>query len=241
MQGLARVGRWLVVGAVLAGSQLLSPSAEAARFANSHRHSQLNLPASMRAETVSFGSFGHRGTKRAFAKGTKVRYGSSNVLQCVPFARAASGIAIRGNAATWWNAAAGVYDRGNAPEAGSVLNFRSNERMRLGHVAVVTAIDDARHIEIEHANWGGPGAISRNIPVEDVSANNDWTAVRVGLGHTGEYGSVYPTYGFIYDRPDSGLRLAAQPYAEVAQAPDGPVHLDGRVAGVLDLSPVHGR
>ncbi len=241
MQGLARIGSWLVVGAVLAGSQWLTPTAEAAKFANRHRPSQLIVPAGMRAETVSFAPLGHRGTKRVVAKGAKVRYG---VLQCVPFARAASGIAIRGNAANWWSAAAGVYDRGNAPEAGSVLNFRSNERMRLGHVAVVTAIDDARHIEIEHANWGGPGAISRNIPVEDVSANNDWTAVRVGLGHTGEYGSVYSTYGFIYDRPDSGgTRMASsvQPYAEVAQAPDGPVRAAGRVAGVLDLSPVQGR
>ena len=241
MQGLARIGSWMVVGAVFAGSQLLSPTAEAARLVNHHRPSQLILPVSMRADAGGFGWVGHRGTKRAFAKGAKVRYGSYGVLQCVPFARAASGIAIRGNAANWWSAAAGVYDRGSSPEAGSVLNFRSNERMRLGHVAVVTAIDDTRHIEIEHANWRGPGAISRDIPVEDVSANNDWTAVRVGLGHTGEYGSVYPTYGFIYDRPDSGMRVAAQPYAEVAQAPESPGPVNGRVAGVLDLSPVHGR
>ena len=195
MQGLARIATWMAVGAVVAGSQLLSPTAEAARFSNHHRPSQLIVAVSMRAEAVGVGAFGHRGTKHAFAKGTKVRYGSYGVLQCV----------------------------------------------RLGHVAVVTAIDDPRHIEIEHANWGGPGAISRNIPVEDVSANNDWTAVRVGLGHTGEYGGVYPTYGFIYDRPDGGMRVAAQPYAEVAQAPDNPVRVNGRVAGVLDLSPIHGR
>ena len=45
------------------------------------------------------------------------------------------------------------------------------------------------------------GGVARSIPVVDVSEANDWTAVRVGLGRSGEFGSVYPTYGFIYDRP----------------------------------------
>jgi hypothetical protein len=43
-----------------------------------------------------------------------------------------------------------------------------------------------------------------------VSANNDWTAVRVGLGRSGQFGSIYPTYGFIYDRPDNGTAVAAR-------------------------------
>ncbi len=146
-----------------------------------------------------------------FGKTSKAQY-SSGGLQCVPFARAASGIELKGNAANWWDAAEGIYDRGARPESGSVLNFRAIGRMHLGHVAVVTAVLDSRQIEIEHANWAGSGAakggISHNIPVIDVSAENDWSAVRVGLGHTGEYGSVYPTYGFIYDRPDRGTMEA---------------------------------
>jgi len=146
-----------------------------------------------------------------FGKTAKAQY-SFGGLQCVPFARAASGIELKGNAANWWDAAEGVYDRGARPESGSVLNFRAIGRMHLGHVAVVTAVLDSRQIEIEHANWAGPGAakggISHNIPVIDVSAENDWSAVRVGLGRTGEYGSVYPTYGFIYDRPDRGTMEA---------------------------------
>ena len=32
--------------------------------------------------------------------------------------------------------------------------------------------------------------------------------MRVALGHTDQYGSVYPTYGFIYDRPDHGVMVA---------------------------------
>ena len=133
-------------------------------------------------------------------------------ISCVPFARSDSGIAVAGNAWQWWDNAAGVYARGAVPEAGSVLTFRANGRMRLGHVAVVSRVINPREIEIDHANWWGPGmhgGVARNIPVVDVSEANDWTAVRVGLGQSGEFGSVYPTYGFIYDRPDSGVMVAA--------------------------------
>jgi hypothetical protein len=36
--------------------------------------------------------------------------------------------------------------------------------------------------------------------------------VRVGLGHTGEFGgTVYPTNGFIYSHPDDGRMMAATP------------------------------
>ena len=80
--------------------------------------------------------------------------------------------------------------------------------MRLGHVAVVTNVISPRHIEIDHANWGSPGRVSRNIDVVDVSPNNDWTEVRVALSQAEDYGSMYPTYGFIYDRPDHGTMVA---------------------------------
>eukprot|EP01037_Dinobryon_pediforme_P010892 gene10892-10974_t len=165
-------------------------------------------------------------TKQSLLKGGKARYYGGG-LQCVPFARAASGIQLKGNAANWWDAANGVYARGQAPEAGSVLNFRATGSMRLGHVAVVKNVVSSREIEIDHANWAGPGAskggVSRAVSVVDVSANNDWSAVRVGLGHSGNYGSVYPTYGFIYDRPDTGMMSASSgrttAYEEVAEAP----------------------
>lgn len=132
----------------------------------------------------------------------------SGGLQCVPFARENSGIEITGNAATWWYSADGVYERGSRPEVGSVLNFRATGRMRLGHVAVVTNVLNGRTIEIDHANWASAGRISRNISVVDVSDMNDWSAVRVELGQDDTYGSVYPTYGFIYDRPDRGVVVA---------------------------------
>jgi surface antigen len=144
-------------------------------------------------------------------KGGKTRIATrGGGLQCVPFARNASGIAVSGNAHLWWDNAAGVYERGSAPEAGSILSFRANQAMRLGHVAVVTQVINARQIEIDHANWGfRRGGISRGVVVVDVSNNNDWTAVRVALGHDGEFGSIYPTNGFIYDRPDRGGSVMA--------------------------------
>jgi len=129
-------------------------------------------------------------------------------LQCVPFARENTGIELSGNAANWWDAAAGVYERGERPEVGSVLNFRATRRMHMGHVAVVTNVVNSRTIEIDHANWGGPGRVSRNVEVVDVSPSNDWSAVRVGLDHDGDLGSTYPTFGFIYDRPDDGTLVA---------------------------------
>lgn len=149
-------------------------------------------------------------------------------IQCVTFARAASGIELAGNAADWWYNAAGVYDRGGRPEMGSVLNFRANGRMRLGHVAVVTSVINSREIEIDHANWSGPGAmrggVSRAVSVVDVSPENDWSAVRVGLGAPGQYGSIYPTYGFIYARPAGDaaprtMEAAAAPLPEMNTPP----------------------
>ncbi len=157
------------------------------------------------------------------SKGRRYGYGGGG-LQCVPFARDASGIELTGNAWTWWDQAAGVYERGSTPEPGSILAFRANGAMQLGHVAVVSRVVNDREIEIDHANWGGyRGGVARGMPVVDVSPNNDWTAVRVGLGNSGEFGSIYPTNGFIYGRPDRGTtviaRTPATPRPELSPAP----------------------
>ncbi len=134
-------------------------------------------------------------------------------LQCVAFARSASNIALSGNAANWWDNAAGVYSRGQRPVPGSVLAFTANGHMPLGHVAVVSRMVNGREIEIDHANWAGAGAyrggVARGVMVVDVSERNDWTAVRVAIGQSGDFGSVYPTYGFIYDQADTGMRVAS--------------------------------
>lgn len=147
-----------------------------------------------------------------------------HVIQCVAFARSASDVALHGNAVNWWQKAEGLYARGTAPEVGSVLNFRAIARMRLGHVAVVTQIVDSRTIQIDQSHWNANG-ISRDVSVIDVSQNNDWSAVRVAIGHGDTFGSIYPTYGFIYSRPDrSGRIVTARSNAAVPRvglAPGG--------------------
>ena len=141
-------------------------------------------------------------------------------LQCVPYAREVSHIDLSGNAFLWWAEAAGRYARGSTPAVGAVLNFRSIGRMPLGHVAVVTAVLGPRTILVTQANWV-PGSITNDVTIQDVSADNDWTDVRVELGDSATMGSVYPTYGFIYNHADTGTVIASG-YGgrnEVAEAP----------------------
>jgi surface antigen len=135
----------------------------------------------------------------------QVPNGVAGDLSCVPFARIASGIDLKGDALTWWDKAAGTYSRGSRPEVGSVLAFRATEGMPLGHVAVVSRQLSSRLITVDHANWAGSrNSVARAVPVMDVSPNNDWTQVRLTVASTGDFGSTYPTSGFIYRRPDTG-------------------------------------
>ena len=123
-------------------------------------------------------------------------------LQCVPFARQASGIQIFGDAHTWWAQAAGRYPRSSSPAPGSVLVMRGYRNPGRGHVAVVTEIVSERVIRVDQANWLNGGEISVGVPVIDVSAENDWSAVRVWHipgGHWG--GRVYQVEGFIHAFP----------------------------------------
>ncbi len=143
--------------------------------------------------------------------------GYGGVIQCVAFAKAASDVALSGNARDWWYNADGVYQRGARPEVGAVLTFKENGRMPLGHVAVVSGLADSRTIVIDQSHWNSRG-ITRDIQVKDVSENNDWTAVRVQLGAGDTYGSIYPTHGFIYARPDAGPG-AGQMVANTTHAP----------------------
>lgn len=124
-------------------------------------------------------------------------------LQCVPYAREVSGIRIFGDAHTWWQQAAGRYERGNVPKVGAVMAFKPSGNMQLGHVAAVSKIIDSRTVLLDHANWspinGRRGQIERNVKAIDVSRDNDWSEVRVwyhplqALGKT-----AWPVHGFIY-------------------------------------------
>lgn len=120
-------------------------------------------------------------------------------LQCVPYARAASGIAIRGDAQTWWESAEERYRRGFDPERGAVMVLARTKRTGLGHLAVVQHIINDREIIVDHANWLNEGNIHLNTPVRDISPDNDWTAVRVWYTPGNSYGARnYLVQGFIY-------------------------------------------
>ena len=119
-------------------------------------------------------------------------------LQCVPYAREHSGIKIYGDAYTWWDKAAGKYQRGRLPEPGAVMVLNNYAGAGRGHVAVVRRVVGAREIRIDHANWLDDGSIYVNNPVEDVSSGNDWSMVRVYNLKTGGWGAkLYPVQGFI--------------------------------------------
>ena len=124
-------------------------------------------------------------------------------LQCVPYARDASGIAIYGDAHSWWNQAEGRYERGRTPREGAVMSFPSHRGMRLGHVATVSKVVDSRRVLLSHANWspidGRRGRVELDVPAIDVSPNNDWSQVRVWYAPIGALGSTpWPVNGFIY-------------------------------------------
>jgi len=118
---------------------------------------------------------------------------------CVPFARELTGFEISGDAWRWWDAAAGRYNRGRMPVAGSVIVLKRYGSMRRGHVAVVRRVVSSREIIVDQANWAPRGRVNEPARVIDVSAKNDWSQTRFWHQPTGQMGtSVYPTYGFIY-------------------------------------------
>jgi len=124
---------------------------------------------------------------------------AADVLQCVPYARALSGVAIRGDAWTWWDQAKGRYKRGREPRPGAVIALANTGAMPLGHVAVVSRILDDRHILVRHANWSGPGLIEEDVLAVDSSENNDWSQVRIWWGQSQQMGARNnPVNGFIY-------------------------------------------
>ena len=130
-----------------------------------------------------------------------VSSGRSTSLECVPYARQVSGIQLHGAAYSWWEQAAGRYNRGGVPQPGSVLVFRRSARLGYGHVSVVERVVSDREIVGTQANWV-PGHVARGEPVVDVSPGNDWSAVRVWWEPSRALGGApYPTYGFIGPAP----------------------------------------
>lgn len=141
---------------------------------------------------------------------------TAGTLQCAPFARQVSGIDIHGNANSWWGQAEGRYDRGHEPRVGAVLAFAASRSMPVGHVAMVSKVVSGREVLLTHANWSYRGGIERDVRAIDVSANNDWTDVRVWYGPIGGLGlRSNPARGFIYA---SAPKAAAPAPVQIAMA-----------------------
>lgn len=173
-----------------------------------------------------------RGVARATAPGVRLASlpGAGGRLTCVPYARMATGMAISGDGRMWWHNAAGLYQRGQRPEVGSVLAFPGSGAMRAGHVSVVENLVGPREITVHHANWTGPGippgTVTRGVRVVDVSEANDWTAVRVQAGYDRDtLGRTYPTYGFIHDRPAGEGRVLLVRAGARNEVAEGTPHL----------------
>lgn len=264
MRAWGTVGRICAFGPIAAAVLLLmgthlpstvlaatGPQAQSARAVSQPPRVVRPVSAPASAVAVNRGAKRTLYTKNGKHPVAKPRFaGRGGGLQCVPFARNASGIVLSGNAWQWWDRAAGLYARGNAPEEGAILSFQSNGSMKLGHVAVVARVVNARQIEIDHANWAGPGGrkglVTRGAAVVDVSDDNDWTAVRVALGRAGDFGSIYPTNGFIFDRAETGNIAVATRAPAPAPAQDlGPAPRDlrpasERASGYLEVSYANG-
>ena len=118
-------------------------------------------------------------------------------IWCVPFARAVSGVEIRGNAKTWWDQAKGRYGRGQEPRVGAVMAFAASRAMPKGHVAVVSKVIDDRTVLVDQANWER-NRITLDTVVVDVSPKGDWSQVRVA-NEAGSFGRTNPVKGFIYN------------------------------------------
>ncbi|MEJ0042355.1 MAG: CHAP domain-containing protein [Rhizomicrobium sp.] len=124
-------------------------------------------------------------------------------LQCVPYARQRSGIQIYGDAWTWWDKADGKYAKSQEPRLGAVMVMAGYAGPKRAHLAVVSGMDDASKIEVDHANWLNDGAVFTDDPVRDISGNGDWSLVQVWNPRTNAWGTNrYAVLGFILPAPD---------------------------------------
>lgn len=123
-------------------------------------------------------------------------------LYCAEYARVRAGFPVLGDAKYWWERAKNLYDRVAEPVSEAVMVFATSKRLTRGHVAVVTDIVGPREIRVDQANWMNHGEIDHSTPVLDVSADNDWSKVRVWNVRSRQFGAhVYGVSGFIVKPP----------------------------------------
>lgn len=173
------------------------------------RDGQSRIARSVRAAADQyFDSMPQRGKEREQTYWSSGSTTSNPVGPDVPFTRQATGIMLYGDASTWWNQAAGKYERGNVPRVGSAIAFAKTERLPVGHVAVVSRIVEKRVLILTHANWtgqnGARGHAEQDITLYDVSDRNDWSKVKVWYRDAeGLSDEIFAVSGFIYGRNPS--------------------------------------
>ena len=152
----------------------------------------------------------------------RVDAGQPAAIECAPFARALTGLALSGAAADWWPQAQGRYGRSRQPEVGAVLVFGRSGRLPSGHVAVVSQVVSRRQILVTSANWLHH-RVTEDQPVQDVSADGDWSVVRVWWPLSGQMGTTdYGVLGFIRpDRPSGHDRIVAATPGAIRLAEQG--------------------
>lgn len=160
---------------------------------------------------------------------------------CVRVVRSISHFTLQGDGWMWWNRAAGVHARDTRPMVGSVLVFKRSGRLGRGHVSLVSHIIDRRNIEVDHSWLGGRG-LRRGMRVTDVSAANDWSAVRVWHEPTAQLGMrVYPTYGFVLPLPARDQdRIEVADSAPYSIAPAGRARLHRSAAASIRTASLSG-
>lgn len=158
------------------------------------QNAQMNM---FEVDTPSTQSAIDKGSLSQAISNAKALRSKGKKVWCVPFARDASGVDIRGNAGTWWRQAKDKYARGHDPVVGAVMAFSSTRKLPMGHVAVVSQVVSDREILVDHANWS-PSKVSLGMKVIDVSSIGDWSAVRVASNGS-SLGRTYPIDGFIWN------------------------------------------
>lgn len=148
-------------------------------------------------------------------------------MECVPYARAHSGVQIYGDAYTWWAKAAGHFERGADPKPGAILVLAGYAGPNRAHLAVVHDIVSSREIRVDHANWLNDGAIYVNDPVVDVSPANDWSVVKVWNVRSEAWGvRIYNVQGFIGPDTAAGTDQVAHADSSLVAASDRPSRPD---------------
>jgi surface antigen len=127
---------------------------------------------------------------------------------CALYARAVTGVDLHGAAGSWWDQAAGRYQRGQAPVVGSILVFRPTGVIPSGHVAVVSKVVGPSMVLVDQSNWYH-GRVTLGTPAIDTSPNHDWTTVAVMNLGSGQFGRDNPAFGFVYPQSIPGSFTAA--------------------------------